>query len=50
LFHDLTPIEHELQRLAQPGKVERGVLHFEGDTVELRPGQDNGAFDIDGRK
>jgi hypothetical protein len=50
LFHDLTPIEHKLQRLAQPRKVQRSMLHFEGDTIELRSGQGNGAFDVDGRK
>ena len=43
---NLAPVEHELQRLAQPGKVERCVFHFEGDAVELGACHRNRAFDI----
>ena len=43
---DLAPVEHELQRLAQPGKIERRVFHFEGDAVELGTCHRDGAFDI----
>src|SRR5574341_356869 len=46
----LAAVEHELERLAQPRKVERRVLHLEGDAVELGARHGNGVFNIDGRE
>ena len=47
---ELAAIEHELECLTQPGKIERRVLHFIGDAVELRARHGDGAFDVDGRE
>ena len=33
-FKYLAPVEHGLERLAQSGKIQRRVLHFERDAVQ----------------
>src|SRR6267378_8329680 len=45
---DLAPVEHELQCLAQSGKVEGRVFHFEGDAVEFGTCHGDSALDIYG--
>src|SRR5262245_48929922 len=45
-FDDLAPVEHRLERLTQAGKIQRSVLHFEGDAVQRRACHGDGAFGI----
>ena len=43
---DLAAVEHELQRVAQSGEIERRMFHLECDAVELRAGHGDGTLDI----
>src|SRR5215471_9895991 len=43
---NLAPVEHGLERLTQAGKIQRRVLHFEGDAVQRRACHGDGAFSI----
>jgi hypothetical protein len=47
---DLAAVKHELQGLAEAGKIKGRVFHFEGDTIELGARHGDGAFDVHGSK